>query len=63
MWNINYITYFQVELNNSGLSVQTWLGDISIPARTLVLVTLGVIVLRISKKFSEKNKKRKAVKK
>ena len=63
MWDFNYITYFQIELTNSGLSLQTWLGDFNIPARTLVLVTLGVIVLRIRKKFLDSKKTRKTVKK
>ena len=63
MWNLNYITWFEFKADNSGLQLSTWLGDFQIPARTIVLVTLGVIVLRIRKNLIAKNKKRKTVKK
>ena len=62
-WNLNYITSFSIQFDNNGLSVATWLGDFNIPARTIVLVTLGVIVLRVRKNLIAKNKKRKTVKK
>lgn len=63
MWDFKYITYFQFKADNSGLQLSTWLGDIQLPARTIVLITLGVIALRIRKVVLVKNKKRKTVKK
>jgi len=63
MWDFNYITYFVFKADNSGLQLATWLGDFQIPARTIVLVTLGVIAMRVRKNLIAKNKKRKTVKK
>jgi hypothetical protein len=63
MWDLNYITWFKFEASNSGLDLSTWFGDFQIPARTFVLITLGVIVLRVRKNLIAKNKKRKTVKK
>lgn len=60
MWNFNYITYFQFEFTNSGLSLQTWLGDFNIPARTFVLFAVAVVALRIRKRVRDVLRNRKA---
>lgn len=63
MWDFKYITYFQFKADNSGLQLSTWLGDIQLPARTIVLITLCVIALRIRKIILTKKPVRKTVKK
>jgi len=57
-WDLNYITYFQFEASNSGVSLSTWFGDFNIPMRTIVLLGLTVVVLRVRKKFLDKKKQK-----
>ena len=42
-------TSFSFQLDNLGLSVSTWFGDIVIPSHTLALIVAIVAVLRIRK--------------
>lgn len=53
MWDLNYITYFQFDFTNSGLSLTTWLGDFDIPMRTFVLLVGVLVALRIRKRVRD----------
>lgn len=58
MWDFNYITWFEFNFTNSGLSLSTWLGDFNIPMRTFILIALAVIVLRVRKRVRDAVKQR-----
>jgi len=58
MWDFNYITWFEFNFTNSGLSLSTWLGDFNIPMRTFILIALAVIILRVRKRVRDVVKQR-----
>ena len=60
MWDFNYITWFEFNFTNSGLSLSTWLGDFNIPMRTFILIALAVIILRVRKRVRDAVKQRNA---
>jgi hypothetical protein len=60
MWDFNYITWFEFNFTNSGLSLSTWLGDFNIPMRTFILIALAVIVLRVRKRVRDAVRQRNA---
>jgi hypothetical protein len=60
MWDFNYITWFEFNFTNSGLSLSTWLGDFNIPMRTFILIALAVIILRVRKRVRDVVKQRNA---
>jgi len=59
MWDFNYITWFEFQADNNGLSLSTWLGDFNIPMRTFILIALAVIVLRVRKRVRDAISQRK----
>lgn len=60
---MNTFTTFSIQFDNQGLSVSTWLGDFNLPAHTVALIAVGVLVLRIRKIILSKKTTRKTVKK
>ena len=60
MWDFNYITWFEFNFTNSGLSLSTWLGDFDIPMRTFILIALAVIILRVRKRVRDAVRQRNA---
>ena len=60
MWDFNYITWFEFNFTNSGLSLSTWLGDFNIPMRTFILIALAVIGLRVRKRVRDAVRQRNA---
>jgi len=60
MWDFNYITWFEFNFTNSGLSLSTWLGDFNIPMRTFILIVGVLVALRIRKRVRDAINQRKA---
>jgi len=53
---MEYYLWFEYSLNNNGFTLETYLFDVAIPARTIYLILAVVVVLRARKKIRDKRR-------